>query len=70
MLEKCKSCIDKGKSFGAPMTDLSKVFDCLSHELIITKLHAYGFVQQDLKLMNSYLSERKQKSELGVHYSS
>ena len=43
MLEKRKSCDYKGKSFGALMTDLSKAFDCLSHELIITKLHAYGF---------------------------
>ena len=43
MLEKWKSCNDKGKSFGALMTDLSKAFDCLSHELIVTKLHAYGF---------------------------
>ena len=60
MLEKRKSCNDKGKSFRALMVDLSKAFDCLSHELITTKLHAYGFNQQALKFMNSYLSERKQ----------
>ena len=42
----------------------------LSHELIITKLHAYVFDKQALELMNSYLSERKQRTELGVHYSS
>ena len=58
---------NKGKSFGALMTDLSKVFDCLSYELIITKLHAYGFDQQALESMNIYLSERKRRTKLRVH---
>ena len=52
------------------MTDLSKAFDCLSHELIVTKLHAYGFDKQALELMNNYLSEKKQRTKLGVHHSS
>ena len=70
MLEKWKSCYDKGKSFGALMTDLMNAFDCLSHKLIITKPHAYGFDKQVLELMNSHLSERKQRTKLGGHYSS
>ena len=52
------------------MADLSKAFNCLSRELIITKLHAYEFDEQALELMNSYLSERNQRTKLGVHYSS
>ena len=43
LIEKWKSATDKGKSFEALLTDLSKVFDCLRHELLVTKLHAYGF---------------------------
>ena len=35
MLEHRKSVVDKGKVFGALLTDLLKTFDCLSHELII-----------------------------------
>ena len=31
------------KAFGALLTDLFKVFDLLSRELIIAKLNAYGF---------------------------
>ena len=40
MLEKWKN-VDKGKVFGALLTNLSKAFDCLTHELIIAKLNAY-----------------------------
>ena len=29
--------------FAAVLTDLSTVFDCISHELLLAKLHAYGF---------------------------
>ena len=43
MLEKWKSATDNKKSFGALLTNLSKAFDCLSHELLIAKLNAYKF---------------------------
>ena len=43
MLEKWKSSVDKGSSFGVLLAGLTKAFDCLSHELLIAKRHAYGF---------------------------
>ena len=70
LLEKWKSSVDKGKAFGVLLTDLSKAFDCLSHELIIAKLNAYGFSLSALKLMQSYLSERKQRTKINQAYSS
>ena len=42
LIEKWKKSVDNGGAFGALLTDLSKVFDCLSHELLIAKLTAYG----------------------------
>ena len=44
LLEKWKTSIDNNSSFGALLTDLSKAFDCLSHELMIAKLNAYGII--------------------------
>ena len=43
MLETLKNTLDKGQKTGILLTDLSKAFDCISHELLIAKLYAYGF---------------------------
>ena len=60
MLEKWKSAVDKGKSFGVLLADLSKAFDCLSQELRLAKLHElpYGFSIAALRLIHSYLTNR------------
>ena len=50
--------------------DLSKAFDCLQHDLVIAKLHAYGFEIQALKLIYSYLSNRFQSVKVKDTYSS
>ena len=70
LIGKWKSAKDKGKSFGAVLTDLSKAFDCLPHELILAKLHAYGFSLSALRLIQSYLSNRKQRTKINESYSS
>ena len=49
MLEKWS--VGKGRSFGAHLTDLSKASDCLSDELLIAKLHTYGFSLNALRLV-------------------
>ena len=62
--------MDKGGAFGALLTDLSKAFDCLSHELLIAKLDAYGFDKRSLVLIYNYLSNRKQRVKIDDSYSS
>ena len=70
MLEKPKSSNDKGKTFEALLTELSKAFDCLYHVLLIAKLDAYGFSPSALKLMHSYLSDGKQRTKVNASYCS
>ena len=69
MLKHWKSVVDKKQVFGALLTDLSKAFDCLSHELIIAKLNAYGFSLSALKLIHNYLSKRQQRTKINQSYS-
>ena len=56
MLEKWKSAVDNKKVSGALLTDLSKAFDCLSHDLLTAKLNAYRFSMAALRLIQNYLS--------------
>ena len=43
MVEKVKKCLDNKGVTGILLTDLSKAFDCIDHELLIAKLYAHGF---------------------------
>ena len=66
---KIEKSIDKGGKCGTLLTDLSKAFDCLLHDLLIAKLHAYGFEIDSLRLVYSYLVGRKQQVKIDNEYS-
>ena len=51
------------------LTDLSKAFDCLNHNLLISKHDAYGFDKSSLKFIHEYLKERKQRTKVNNSYS-
>lgn len=40
--------------------DLTKAFDCVSHKILIDKLHFYGFSDNSVNLLNSYITNRYQ----------
>ena len=42
-LEKLRLSLDNKGYGGSILMDLSKTFDTLNHDLLIAKLHAYGF---------------------------
>ena len=59
----------RGKVFGALLTDLSKAFDWLYHDLLIAKLNAYGFSLPTLRLIHDYLLNRRQRTRTNNSYS-
>ena len=69
LVEKCREFLDKNGHAGALLMDLSKAFDCLDHDLLIAKLHAYGFSRSALELIYSYLNERKQRVKVNGSFS-
>ena len=50
LTENWRRCLDENKIVGAVLTNLSKAFDCLPHELLIAKLDAYGFDENTIRL--------------------
>ena len=48
------------------LMDLSKAYDRLPHDLLIVKLDAYGVGIDSLKLIYSYLTDRKQMVKIGT----
>ena len=60
-MENGEKNVDNGGVFGALLTDLSKAFDRIPHDPIITRLEAYDFHIEALKLIHDYLSNRKQR---------
>ena len=69
LLEKWKMCLDNRGYSAAILMDLSKAFDTINHELLIAKLFAYGFSKTSLKLIHSYLSDRKQRIKVNNSFS-
>ena len=55
-------------SKGMVLTDLSKVYDCFPYDLLVAKLHAYGFSLSSLKMIYSYLTSRKQRVKIKSTY--
>ena len=71
MFELWRKALDNKKVAGGVLTDLSKAFDCLNHNLHIAKMEAYGFDNSALSYIYNYLKDRKQRSldsSLNVHH--
>ena len=70
MIEKWHQSLDKRGHYGALLTDLSKAFDCLSHDLLTAKLHAYGFDMRALRLLHNYFTNRSRRVMINSTFSS
>ena len=53
LIKNWKKSLDQNKFAGVVIMDLSKAFDCIPHDLLIVKMHAYGFSIEGLILFYS-----------------
>ena len=70
LLEKWRRILDKQGYAGAIIMDLSKAFDTINHDLLLGKLHAYGFDMKSLLLIKNYLSNRWHRTRINTSFSS
>lgn len=61
LTDKIKAEIDGGRFVGSVFIDYSKAFDSLNHNILFTKLSAYGITGPSLELLRSYLHDRQQQ---------
>ena len=69
MVEKWGKTLDEGGETGTVITDISKAFDCIDHNLLIAKLNAYGFEKRSLEFIHSSLTKRKQRTKVDCAFS-
>ena len=60
LIEEWRKNLDNNYFIGAVLMNLSNAFDCISHDLVIAKLAAYGFDKKMICYIYSYLKSRKQ----------
>lgn len=53
MIERMKEACDKNKSCASAVTDLSKGYNCLKQNLLITKSNVFGFDFKSLRLIST-----------------
>ena len=63
LFNKLQSCLDR-YVVGVILMDLSKWFDCLLHDLLLTKFHAYGLDSGNPKVLEDYFSNRYKRPKL------
>ena len=54
LIEEWRKDLDNNFVVGAVLTDLSNVFDCTPHDLLIAKLSAYNFSDEALSYIYIY----------------
>ena len=69
LIQSWKKELDNSGLVGTILTDLSKTYDCLLYDLLITELEAYALDKPSLKLVYNCLSFRKQRERIDSSFS-
>ena len=54
--------MEQGRLCGAVFLDLTKAFDTVDHQILLSKLSAYGLSGNSLQWFRSYITDRKQRT--------
>ena len=64
MIEEWKTYFDRQEFGGAILMDMSEAFYTLNYDLLLEKLHAYGFDKNASLIINRYLKIRSQRTKV------
>jgi hypothetical protein len=70
LTDKILNALNNRMMVGGIFFFLQKAFDCVNHDILLTKLEFYGITGITHKLIKSYLKGRYQRVVLNNHYSS
>ena len=65
LTQKWQAELASGGYVGTILMNLSKTYNCLSHDLLIAKLETYGLDVGSLNFLLDYLSLRKHRTKVG-----
>ena len=60
MYDSWLTAVEDGKLAGVCFLDMSAAFDVVDHEILMKKLHLYGFDTDAISWLRSYLTDRRQ----------
>ena len=69
LLQSWQKALDNSEYVGTVLMNLPKASDCISHDLLIAELEAYGLDKTILHLLRDYLSNQKQRIKTGSSFS-
>ena len=69
MMENRIESLNEGANYGALLTDLSKVFDCIMHDLLMATFNSYGFDSDSLNFVCNYLLGLQQRITIKSSFS-
>ena len=69
LLQAWQEELGKSDFVGTMLTDLSKAYDSLPHDLFVAKCEAYGIDKNGLNVIHNYQTNRKQRTKISSSYS-
>ena len=68
MIEKFRNFLDQASEYTALLTNVSKAFNSLPHDLMIENLRNYGFDMSSLRVTQNHLADANKRVKVGNSY--